>query len=242
MSLNVNFKNYSTKCLINTNLFFIGIHFFIMAFAPRYGVQLEKSTFERRTADFLWMMIFSSYIIAGALSAIPMLWTPFLGVSLVFMLLYVWSRECFVSCHVVLSGLVDNIHVLLLFGSLAFYLPWAMLALDVIFGSPLLPNFLGIIAGHLYYFLTVLHPLAGGRNILATPRWIGTSNKCQCPTRKGSWGRFYRQELSAESILKSTIFSEELVVVLENLYLHHCLDAMNPEVKKRIIHRKLYII
>lgn len=54
----------------------------------------------------------------------------------------------------------------------AFYLPWAMLALDVIFGSPLLPNFLGIIAGHLYYFLTVLHPLAGGRNILATPRWV----------------------------------------------------------------------
>lgn len=53
--------------------------------------------------------------------------------------------------------------------SQAFYLPWAMLCLDVIFGSPILPDLLGIIAGHLYYFLTVLHPLAGGRNMLKTP-------------------------------------------------------------------------
>lgn len=44
-----------------------------------------------------------------------------------------------------------------------------MLCLDVIFGSPIAPDLLGIIAGHLYYFLTVLHPLAGGRNILKTP-------------------------------------------------------------------------
>lgn len=54
----------------------------------------------------------------------------------------------------------------------AFYFPWAMLALDVIFGSPIWPDLLGIIAGHLYHFLTVLHPLAGGKNILKTPRWV----------------------------------------------------------------------
>lgn len=54
----------------------------------------------------------------------------------------------------------------------AFYLPWAMLALDVIFGSPLIPDLLGIIAGHLYYFLTVLHPLATGKVILKTPMWV----------------------------------------------------------------------
>lgn len=47
-----------------------------------------------------------------------------------------------------------------------------MLALDVIFGSPLVPDLLGIIAGHLYYFLTVLHPLATGKNLLKTPKWV----------------------------------------------------------------------
>ncbi|GAY51257.1 hypothetical protein CUMW_132820 [Citrus unshiu] len=105
-----------------TNFFFLGtfsINFGIrLLMIARYGVNLEKGPFERRTADFLWMMIF------GALSL------------------------------------------------LAFYLPWAMLALDVIFGSPLVPDLLGIIAGHLYYFLTVLHPLATGKNLLKTPKWV----------------------------------------------------------------------
>lgn len=53
-----------------------------------------------------------------------------------------------------------------------FYLPWAMLALDLIFGNPLKPDILGMVAGHLYYFLTVLHPLSGGRFILKTPLWV----------------------------------------------------------------------
>ncbi|XP_073277300.1 derlin-1-like isoform X2 [Primulina huaijiensis] len=102
-----------------TTFFFLGkfsINFGIrLLMIARYGVQLENGPFQRRTADFLWMMLFGAFSI------------------------------------------------------LAFYLPWAMLCLDAIFGSPVGPDFLGIIAGHLYYFLTVLHPLAGGTNILKTP-------------------------------------------------------------------------
>ncbi|XP_047181073.1 derlin-1-like [Vigna umbellata] len=45
-----------------TNLFFLGpfsINFGIrLLMILRYGVQLEKGPFDRRTADFLWMMIF----------------------------------------------------------------------------------------------------------------------------------------------------------------------------------------
>lgn len=47
-----------------------------------------------------------------------------------------------------------------------------MLAMDVIFGSPIGPDLCGILAGHLYYFLTVLHPLAGGKVMLQTPMWL----------------------------------------------------------------------
>ncbi|KAG5041622.1 hypothetical protein JHK85_014098 [Glycine max] len=154
-----------------TNLFFLGpfsINFGIrLLMIVRYGVQLEKGPFDRRTADFLWMMIFGAFALL-VLSAIPIFWSPFLAVPLVFMLLYVWSRE-FPNAQINIYGLV---------ALKAFYLPWAMLALDIIFGSPLIPDLLGIIAGHLYYFLTVLHPLAGGKNILKTPihklvaRWI----------------------------------------------------------------------
>ncbi|KAK4787271.1 hypothetical protein SAY86_011104, partial [Trapa natans] len=148
-----------------TNFFFLGkfsVNFGIrLLMIARYGVQLEQGPFERRTADFLWMIIFGALSLL-ALAAIPILYTPFLGISLVFMLLYVWSRE-YPNAQVNIYGLV---------ALKAFYLPWAMLVLDVIFGSPILPDLLGIIAGHLYYFLTVLHPLASGKEVLRTPRWV----------------------------------------------------------------------
>lgn len=148
-----------------TNFFFLGpfsINFGIrLLMIARYGVQLENGPFQRRTADFLWMMIFGALSLL-ALSAIPLFGSFFLGISMVFMLLYLWSRE-FPSANINIYGLVTL---------KAFYLPWAMLAMDVIFGSPLMPDLMGILAGHVYYFLTVLHPLAGGKNILKTPMWV----------------------------------------------------------------------
>lgn len=148
-----------------TTLFFLGkfsINFGIrLLMIARYGVQLESGPFQGRTADFLWMMIFGAFSLL-VLAAIPPLQSPFLGMSLVFMLLYVWSRE-FPNASINIYGLVNL---------KAFYLPWAMLCLDVIFGSPIIQDLLGIIAGHLFYFLTVLHPLATGRNILKTPQWV----------------------------------------------------------------------
>ncbi|CAN0901446.1 DER1 [Linum grandiflorum] len=158
------FSRFQVWRLITSFLFLgpFSINFGIrLLMIARYGVQLEQATFDRRTADFLWMMIFGSFTLL-ILSAIPFLWNPFLGISLVFMLLYVWSRE-FPNAQINIYGLMTI---------KAFYLPWTMLALDVIFGSPIMPDLLGIIAGHLYYFLTVLHPLTTGRNYLKTPRWI----------------------------------------------------------------------
>ncbi|KAG8376077.1 hypothetical protein BUALT_Bualt09G0026000 [Buddleja alternifolia] len=144
-------------------------------YRARYGVQLENGPFQRRTADFLWMMLFGALSLL-VLSAIPYFWSPFLGISLVFMLLYVWSRE-FPNANINIYGLVSL---------KAFYLPWAMLCLDVIFGSPIVPDFLGIIAGHLYYFLTVLHPLAGGKSILKTPAIIIDRHKLVARWRIGT--------------------------------------------------------
>ncbi|WOL19665.1 derlin-1 [Canna indica] len=148
-----------------TSFFFLGrfsINFGIrLLMIARYGVQLEKGPFDKRTADFLWMMIFGAFTLL-VLSAIPFFWSPFLGISMVFMLPYVWSRE-FPTAQINLYGLVTL---------KAFYLPWAMLMLDVIFGSPIMPDLLGIFAGHAYYFLTVLHPLATGKNLLKTPFWV----------------------------------------------------------------------
>nr|AAY41612.1 derlin1-1 [Zea mays] len=111
------FKKFEIWRLL-TSFFFLapfsmkfGIRLLMIA---RYGVMLEKGAFDKRTADFLWMMIFGA----------------------------------------------------------SFYLPWAMLLLDVIFGSSLMPGLLGIMVGHLYYFFAVLHPLATGKSYLKTPKWV----------------------------------------------------------------------
>lgn len=177
-----------------TSFFFLGkfsINFGIrLLMVARYGVQLESGSFQRRTADFLWMMLFGALTLL-VLSIIPYLWSPFLGISLVFMLLYLWSRE-YPNATINIYGLVNL---------KAFYFPWAMLCLDVIFGSPIVPDLLGIIAGHLYYFLTVLHPLAGGKNILKTPifihkivaRWrIGAPTNTAAPQQERNSGGAFR--------------------------------------------------
>ena len=148
-----------------TNFFFLGpfsINFAIrLLLIARYVVQLERGPFDRRTADFLWMMIFAALSLL-AFSIVPALRSGFLGIPLVFMLVYIWARE-FPNAQVNISGL---------FMLKGFYFPWAMLSLNVIFGSPLLPDLMGIVVGHLYYFLTELHPRTGGRNILKTPLWV----------------------------------------------------------------------
>lgn len=153
-----------------TCLFFLGpfsIPFGVrLVMIARYGVQLEKGPFDRRTADFLWMMIFSSLVLLGFGLLVPLLvpalQLSFMGPSLVFMLLHLWSRE-FANARVNIMGL---------FTLLGFYLPWVMLGLNVIFGTPLLPDLMGIVVGHLYYFFSSLHPRNGGQNILKTPLWV----------------------------------------------------------------------
>lgn len=64
-----------------------------------------------------------------------------------------------------------------------FYLPWVLLGIDTIIGNPWKPGLEGIAAGHIYYFLTVLHPLAGGKNycktpLLVYPKYIFNWNSC----------------------------------------------------------------
>ncbi|OMO98210.1 hypothetical protein COLO4_14061 [Corchorus olitorius] len=148
-----------------TNFFFLGPFspFFAirLIMIARYGVLLERGPFDKRTADFVWMLIFGALSLL-VMSAVPFLWTPFMAGSLVFMIVYVWSRE-FPNAKISIYGLVTL---------KGFYLPWALLALDLIFGGRLMPDIIGMVAGHLYYFLTVLHPLAGGKYVFKTPLWV----------------------------------------------------------------------
>ncbi|XP_071734324.1 derlin-1-like [Rutidosis leptorrhynchoides] len=158
------FKQFQIWRLI-TNFFFIGYFSFTFAFRLliilRYGVQLERGPFDKRTADYIWMFFFGALSLL-VLSAIPFLWSPAMGGSLVFMIVYVWSRE-FPNTRINIQSLVEL---------KVYYLPWAMLAIDLVLGNRLMPSLKGIGVGHLYYFLTVLYPLAGGSNFCKTPFWV----------------------------------------------------------------------
>ncbi|KAF8412441.1 hypothetical protein HHK36_000405 [Tetracentron sinense] len=185
-------KHFQVWRLI-TNFFFLGPFSFRFAvrllMIARYGVLLEKGPYDKRTADFVWMLIF------GALSILERDLDPpsdelHLGASL-----HMCAMSICNSCHSLLLaslhggflGFHDclclelrvpectNQHIRCcdLEGiDYGFYLPWALLALDLILGNSLKPDIIGMVAGHLYYFLTVLHPLAGGKFILKTPLWV----------------------------------------------------------------------
>lgn len=144
------------------------------------------------------------------MSIVPFLWSPFKGAALVFMIVYVWSREN-PNARVSIHGLVEiKVHSFILYIYIwnfslpysltvgwywsflyiciyifpqGFYLPWVLLGIDTIIGNPWKPGLEGIAAGHIYYFLTVLHPLAGGKNycktpLLVYPKYIFNWNSC----------------------------------------------------------------
>ncbi|XP_031391322.1 derlin-1-like [Punica granatum] len=169
LSYELVFKLFQVWRII-THFFFLGPFSFPFAFRliiiAKYGVSLERGPFDKRAADYLWMLIFGAIsllvIKTATATPIPPLGSPFMGPSLVFMIVYIWGRE-FPNARINLYGVVSL---------KGFYLPWAMLALDLIFGDPLMPDILGMVVGHLYYFLTVLHPLSGGKFILKTPLWV----------------------------------------------------------------------
>ncbi|XVF11238.1 hypothetical protein REPUB_Repub08aG0009200 [Reevesia pubescens] len=206
------FKRFQVWRLI-TNFFFLGPFspFFAVRLITiaRYGVLLEKGPFDKRTADYVWMLIFGALSLL-VMSAIPFLWTPFMAGSLVFMIVYVWSRE-FPNAQISIYGLVTL---------KGFYLPWALLALDLIVGAPLMEDIIGMVAGHLYYFLTVLHPLAGGKYVFKTPLWVhklvakwGEGIQVNSPVQRDPFagvafrGRSYR--LSGNGAQRSTPSEQE---------------------------------
>ncbi len=83
----------------------------------------------------------------------------FLGPALNFMIIYVWSRR---TPDVTMNFLG-------LFNFKAPYLPWVMLGFGYMLGQNPTYDVLGIIAGHIYFFLADVFPQVTGRNIMQTP-------------------------------------------------------------------------
>jgi Derlin-2/3 len=166
LSWDLVFKKFQLWRLL-TNFIFLGKFSFPFAmflmYIARYSVQLEQHHFQNRTADFVYMMMFGASVLLLVSFLLPFLNLLLLGPPLIFMLIYLWSRAN-TSANVSIMGMVSV---------KALYLPWAMLALDVIFGNSPVPGLLGILVGHTYYFLTAVYPRqSGGTELLRTPKFV----------------------------------------------------------------------
>jgi len=135
---------------------------FHMFFLMRYSRMLEEGSFRGRTADMTWLIFLTSI----SLMFLQMLETmPFLGSPLAFTLVYIWSRR---NPYVRMSFLG-------LFVFSAPFLPWVLLGFSLLLGGQMpAGDIMGIVVGHLYYFLEDVwprEPASGGTRFLKTP-WI----------------------------------------------------------------------
>lgn len=82
---------------------------------------------------------------------------PFLGASMVFMIVYVWSRRES-EAPVSIWG----------FKMKGLYLPWALMAFSILIGNSPVMDILGVVAGHVYYFLLEVVP----NPLIQTPQFL----------------------------------------------------------------------
>lgn len=124
---------------------------------------LEEGSFRGRTSDFFFMFLFGGFIMILITILIGNI--AFLGNAFTIMLVYIWSRR--------------NPYVRMnFFGLLNFqapYLPWVLLAFSLLLGNSVAVDLMGILVGHLYYYLEDVFPhQVGGFKILRTPQFLKT--------------------------------------------------------------------
>eukprot|EP00048_Salpingoeca_helianthica_P016188 m.230909 g.230909 ORF g.230909 m.230909 type:complete len:225 (+) comp18189_c0_seq1:62-736(+) len=129
-------------------------------FLYSYSLRLETGVYEHSKGDYVYMLLISGLVLLLIGAFLPL---PILGVPLVIAILYVW---CAANAETIVS---------FWFGTTfkAIYLPWVLAGFNILMGGNGLQEFLGIIAGHVYFFLKYKYPAEhGGASLLETPQFI----------------------------------------------------------------------
>ncbi|GFH19718.1 derlin, partial [Haematococcus lacustris] len=122
-----------------------------MLWVLQYSAPLEQQTYQFEPADYVWMLI----IVGGLCTAVAApLEYLFNGIPLIMAIIYVWSKN-FPESQVQ-----------------SFYLPFAFAAISLLLGQSPVPAIIGIVAGHIYYFLKDVYPLQSGRDLIKTPSFL----------------------------------------------------------------------
>eukprot|EP00033_Pygsuia_biforma_P003112 GCRY01003419.1.p1 GENE.GCRY01003419.1~~GCRY01003419.1.p1 ORF type:complete len:247 (+),score=16.50 GCRY01003419.1:184-924(+) len=140
---------------------FINLHFiFHMIFLLRYSANSEEGFFRNKPADFFFMYLFGAIVILVIATAFK-LEMYFMGFALTFFLLYIWARR--------------NPFIRMQIFGVTFqspYLPYVILLFSLLAGVAT-ADIVGLIAGHLYYYLEDVYPKYNrGKRPLKTPRFL----------------------------------------------------------------------
>lgn len=140
----------------------LGLRFLIrMYFLFTYSQQLEVGTFFGRPANYAWFLSFVSIFVLATSS----LFTSYINSGAwLLAIIHLWGRHA------------DNVSVSM-YGFIqipAKYLSLVMLLLDVIIQGSFAPSDgLGLLGGHLYYFLDSVFPtMPEGKQLIFTPIWF----------------------------------------------------------------------
>jgi len=139
----------------------LGFPFLIqMIFLQKYSSQLETTVFAGRTGDYLFMLLFGAVLFLAVGFWLKL---AILGEGLIFMLLYYWSRR---NPEVIMSFFFG-------FQFKGIYLPWVLIGFHTLLsGSLPLIEIIGVIVGHVYFFLSDVYPATTGTNWLRTPAFL----------------------------------------------------------------------
>lgn len=135
-----------------------GFHYLInLYFLYTYSRRLEQDYFSNKPADYFFLLVFNwlCCVIAGLFIGMPLLMD-----AMILSVLYVWCQ------------LYKDVIVSFWFGTRfkAMYLPWILLAFNMIINGGGLTELIGIVVGHLYFFLKFKYPQElGGPVLLETP-------------------------------------------------------------------------
>ncbi|EWC76260.1 hypothetical protein C923_03103 [Plasmodium falciparum UGT5.1] len=134
---------------------------FFMSLFAQFSSSLEKNGIFTSPGSYLYFITIQCTFLS--LISILFYWPrgyPFLGNSLLFAIIYYWSRREAWS------------HVSIYFFTVKGYqLPFALIFLHLIMGQSLWVDIMGLLSGHVYYFFREILPREGGPNLLdKTPK------------------------------------------------------------------------
>ena len=133
--------------------------YLLQQYSNRYEASPVNTGAGGGTADYAFMLLFgmSCFLVAGYLMNIMML-----ASGLLFMVLYIWSKTN-AEQDVSIYG----------FPVKAAMLPFVLIGIRVLMGNSVMDDLLGLIIGHVYYFLTYVYPRQqNGKDLLKTPEFL----------------------------------------------------------------------